>query len=72
MGVPVHSWFQGEMRGFAFSLLASRKTLSSGYFNAKRVKELLNYRLEEANPRCGLRIWMLMTFELWRRRVLQD
>jgi asparagine synthase (glutamine-hydrolysing) len=72
MRVPVHSWFRDEMRGFAFSLLASRKTLSSGYFNAKRVKELLNYRLEEANPRCGLRIWMLMTFELWRRRVLQD
>lgn len=36
----------------------------------ERVKQLLSYDIEEGRGRYGLRLWMLITFELWRRIVV--
>jgi asparagine synthase (glutamine-hydrolysing) len=32
----------------------------------------LSYDIEEGRGRYGLRLWMLITFELWRRIVVDN
>lgn len=71
MRVPVHFWFQKEMRGYAKRLLSKRSIERTGIFRWNRVKQLLDYDIEEGSGRYGLRLWMLMTFEIWRRLVIE-
>ncbi len=71
MRVPVHFWFQGEMRRYARSILSSKAVRAAGIFQPQRVKQLLDYSTEEGPGRYGLRLWMLLTFELWRRIVIE-
>lgn len=72
MRVPVHYWFKGEMRKYARHILLDKRVKNAGIFNQKRLKQLLNYDTEEAMGRYGIRLWMLLTFELWRRDVFKD
>ena len=71
MRVPVHFWFQGEMKRYARHLLSPRQIKQGGIFNPKRIKQMLNYDIEEGRGRYGIRLWMLVTFEIWRRLVLE-
>ena len=71
MRVPVHFWFQGEMRRYARKILSPRAIRAAGIFDPARVKQLLDYDTEEGPGRFGLRIWMLITFEIWRRIVVE-
>jgi len=70
MRVPVHYWFQREMRRYAKSILSRRRLKRVGIFNPDRVQQMLKYETEQANGRYGLRLWMLLTFEVWRRIVV--
>ena len=70
MRVPVHFWFQGEMRKYAKHLLSKRALKQAGIFDPARVKQLLDYNTEEGPGRYGLRLWMLITFEIFRRIVI--
>jgi asparagine synthase (glutamine-hydrolysing) len=72
MRVPVHFWFQGEMRRYARHLLDPRQIRKAGIFDASRLYQLLHYNLEEGHSRYGLRLWMLITFEIWRRLVVEN
>jgi len=71
MRVPVHYWFKGEMKRFARRLLSPKAIRAAGVFDEGRVKELLRYDNENGASRFGLRIWMLVTFEIWRRLVIE-
>ena len=71
MRVPVHFWFQGEMKRYARKILSPRSVRNAGIFDEKRVRQLLAYDSEEGASRFGLRLWMLITFELWRRMVIE-
>ena len=66
MRVPVRWWFQGELKGLARDLLSPRAVRRAGVFQPDRVREILRYH----TGRDGLRLWMLVTFELWRRLVI--
>ena len=66
MRVPVRWWFQRELKGMARDLLSPRAVRRAGVFRPERVREILDYR----TGRDGLRLWMLITFELWRRSVI--
>lgn len=70
MRVPVHYWFQNELRRYARKVLSPRQVRSVGIFDPDRVKQLLAYDIEEGPGRYGIRIWMLLTFEIWRRLVI--
>jgi asparagine synthase (glutamine-hydrolysing) len=63
MRVPVRWWFQGELRALARSLLSPRAVRRAGVFRPERVREIVRYN----TGRDGLRLWMLVTFEIWRR-----
>lgn len=69
MRVPVHHWFRGEMKRTAKKILLSRQTRAAELFDHDRVRSLLRYDIEEGAGRYGMRLWMLMTLELWRRNV---
>ena len=66
MRVPVQVWFQGELRRMARDLLSPKAVKRAGVFDPGRVRDVMNYR----TGRDGLRLWMLVTFELWRRIVV--
>ena len=68
MRVPVHFWMQKEMKGVIQEVLSSSTLKADGIFNPKRVKQLMQYQTEEGPGRYGLRLWMLMTFQLWKKR----
>lgn len=71
MRVPVHFWFRGEMKRYAESILGSPEFADLGIFDPARVRQLLDYEIAEGAGRYGLRLWMLLTFELWRRIVVE-
>jgi asparagine synthase (glutamine-hydrolysing) len=70
MRVPVHFWFRGEMKRYARKILSPRNVKQVGIFNSKRVKQILDYDTVEGPGRYGLRLWMLTTFEIWRRIII--
>lgn len=71
MRVPVHYWFKSEMRRYVRHILSPRSVRQAGLFNPERVQQLLSYNIEDGRGRYGLRLWMLTTFELWRRIVVE-
>jgi len=71
MRVPVHYWFRSEMKRYARKILSPRAVRRAGIFNEHRVKQLLDYNTVEGPGRYGLRLWMLITFEMWRRIVVE-
>lgn len=71
MRVPVHYWFKGEMKKYARKILSPREIRRVGIFDERRVEQLLRYDTEEGPGRYGIRLWMLLTFELWRRIVVE-
>lgn len=66
MMVPVQGWFQRELKGYARGLLLSRGARIRPYVNTQLVREWLAYR-GELWPRYGVKLWLLLTLELWRR-----
>ena len=71
MRVPVHFWFKGEMKKYARKILSPRKLREVGIFDQRRVRQLLDYDIDGGPARYGLRLWMLITFEIWRRIVVE-
>ena len=71
MRVPVRYWFQDEMKRYAKKILSKRALRKAGIFDEKRVKQLIDYDTIEGPGRYGLRLWMLLTFEIWRRIVVE-
>ena len=72
MRVPVYHWMQKELKRFARSILSPRRIRADGIFNEKRIKQLLSYRTEEGPGRYGIRLWMLITFHIWKDIVLDE
>jgi len=72
MRVPVHFWFKGEMKRYAKKILNPKTIRNVGIFDEKRIKTLLKYEEGENRNRFGLRIWMILTFEIWRRLVIEN
>jgi len=66
MLVPVQSWFRKEMKGFARSYLLDRRARTRPYLNQALVREWLDYQ-GCTFPRHGVKLWLLLTLELWLR-----
>jgi asparagine synthase (glutamine-hydrolysing) len=68
MRVPVHSWFERDLKHLAREVLSPRAVRRAGIFRPERVRDMLH---GDGPRRDGLRLWMLVTFELWRRLVIE-
>ncbi len=51
--------------------LSPKEIHRAGIFDPERVQQLLRYDIEEGAGRYGIRLWMLLTFEIWRRLVIE-
>ena len=71
MRVPVHFWFQGELKKYARKILNKKELKKNGIFNYEYVEQLLNYSRVNGGSRFGLKLWMLITFEIWRRIFIE-
>ena len=71
MRVPVNFWFRGELARYARKILSKKALARTGIFDAERVDQLRRYETEEGRGRYGIRLWMLLTFEIWRRLVIE-
>lgn len=66
MLVPVQGWFRGELNGYARALLLDRRARTRPYLNSGTVRQWLEYR-GGVWPRYGVRLWLLLTLEVWLR-----
>ena len=71
MRVPVYYWFKKDMKRFIRKILSKKAVEQAGIFHYPRLKELMNYSLEERQPRFGMKLWMVLTFEIWRRLYIE-
>jgi asparagine synthase (glutamine-hydrolysing) len=68
-GVPLGTWFRGQLRDAFEDVLRSPRLRQRGYFNGREIDRLL------AEHRSGkrdheLRLWQLFMFELWHRQYV--
>jgi asparagine synthase (glutamine-hydrolysing) len=68
-GVPVGSWFRGQLRSLAEDLLLDRQSLGRGLLDETGVRRLLAEHWSGGRDH-GQRIWQLVVLELWFRTYL--
>lgn len=71
MRVPVHYWFKKELKSYAKKILSRREIERAGIFRYDRIRDYLRYDIEHGPRRYGIRLWMLITFEIWRRIAVE-
>jgi len=68
-GVPVGSWFRGEMKDFLRDNLLSSKSLGRGYFNPAAIKSIVALH-EGFREDFSFQLWALLMLELWHKRFI--
>jgi asparagine synthase (glutamine-hydrolysing) len=64
--IPLHAWFRGELREYAYETLLSERALSRGIFKSAAIKAFLDTHMD-TRLQFGYHIWALVTLELWFR-----
>jgi asparagine synthase (glutamine-hydrolysing) len=70
-GVPLDSWFRGELAGFLRDVLFDSRTLGRGYFRPEAVRQLVDDH-QSGRWDHSYRLWALLFFELWHRMYLDE
>jgi asparagine synthase (glutamine-hydrolysing) len=65
-GLPLASWFRGELKGLAHDVLLDDRARSRGWFRAGAAERLLHEH-ESGDADNGHRLWTLVMLELWQR-----
>lgn len=68
-GVPIGTWFRGNLRELFHDVLLSPRTRARGYFDARFVDRVVREHLIGTRDH-SLRLWQLLVFELWHRQYL--
>lgn len=63
-GVPIGSWFRGEMKGFVRDILLSEKSLRRGVVKPEILEKYVNEHLDGKRDHAH-QIWALLMLELW-------
>ena len=66
--VPLARWFRGPLSGYARDVLLSERSRSRGVLNPAAVERQL--QLHQRGRDLDLRLWTMLSFELWCRRFL--
>lgn len=64
MVMSMQQWFLTHWQRQARSLLLNRQAAIAPYLNQALIRDWLNYR-GEVFPRYGLKLWLLVTLEIW-------
>jgi len=70
-GVPLDSWFRGELAGFVRDILFDPVSLGRGYFRPDAIHRLVDDH-QASRWDHSYRLWALLFFELWHRTYLDD
>ncbi len=68
-GVPLDSWFRGELAGYLRDVLLDPQTLGRGYFRPEGVQRLVDDHVAGRWDH-SYRLWSLLVLELWHRAYL--
>ena len=68
-GVPLGSWFRGNLRELFADTLLSPAALQRGYFQPSFVRRLVDEHLAGKRDHT-LRLWQLVVFERWQQQYL--
>ncbi|MEX0807827.1 MAG: asparagine synthase (glutamine-hydrolyzing) [Dongiaceae bacterium] len=64
-GVPIDDWLRGGLRSWAEDLLAERRLVADGIFEAAIVRRLWRMHLS-GRRQLGNRLWPVIMFQAWR------
>jgi asparagine synthase (glutamine-hydrolysing) len=64
-GVPIDDWLRGGLRSWAEDLLAERRLVVDGIFEAAIVRRLWRMHLS-GRRQLGNRLWPVIMFQAWR------
>jgi asparagine synthase (glutamine-hydrolysing) len=67
-GVPLGTWFRGDLHHYARELLLDRATLDRGYLRESAVRSILDAHLAGQGDR-SLQLWALVILESWHRQL---
>ena len=70
-GVPIGQWFRTQLKDYLCDILLSSTFLRRGYFNPKRVKEMVNLHISRQKD-YSFQLWALLMFELWHREFIDN
>jgi asparagine synthase (glutamine-hydrolysing) len=65
MLVPVHYWFNKELRSFAKELLLHRNAKIRNLIERNTLQNLIDFKGGGIKPYYGDRLWLLLSLELW-------
>jgi asparagine synthase (glutamine-hydrolysing) len=65
-GVPLASWFRGELRELARDVLLDRRARERGLFRPQEVERLIDEHVSGRRDHAH-RLWCLVSLELWQR-----
>lgn len=69
--VPISAWFRGPLKTLVRNVLLDPGTVSRGYFKTAAVEKLITDH-ESSRLDHGMRLWLLLNFELWLRTYVDD
>jgi asparagine synthase (glutamine-hydrolysing) len=69
-GIPLHGWFRGPLKDFAYEMILSEKSLARGYFSEAGLRKLWDDHQSRRREN-GYRLWALLMLELWHRECLE-
>jgi asparagine synthase (glutamine-hydrolysing) len=65
MLVPVHYWFNKELRSFTKELLLHRNAKIRNLIERNTLQNLIDFKGGGIKPYYGDRLWLLLSLELW-------
>lgn len=69
--VPTNAWFKDKLKNYLFEVLFDSETKSRGYFNYDYIDKI--YKLYQTKSQyLDSQLWLLLNFELWCRRFLDQ
>ena len=69
--LPLVHWMRREFKQDLTRLLLEPRTIQRGYFDPQPIQELLTEHFEGQRDH-SVRLWRLLTFELWHRNFLEQ
>lgn len=67
--IPLKHWLRGPLKPMLLDLLSAESMRRRGYFEADQVQKWVNQHLN-GQVNHSHRLWALMVFEMWQRKVL--
>jgi asparagine synthase (glutamine-hydrolysing) len=69
-GIPLHAWFRGALKDYAYEHILSPRAVSRGYFSEKGLRAMWDEH-QSGRRENGYRLWALLMLELWHRECLE-